>query len=1094
MNPSQGHTDTGLDSLLGQVLDEFTDRLNRGEQPDLEAYVRKHPQLESVLRQVYSVLQLARSPRDTPSLSPPATGPTSPPDHLGDFRLLREVGRGGMGVVYEAVQESLGRHVALKVLPVQAALSPVYLERFQREAQAAARLHHTNIVPVFGVGEHDGVHYYAMQFIAGRSLAEVIAERQKPGFSPEPGSWKDAARIGAQLADALVYAHGQGVLHRDIKPANLLLDTQGSAWITDFGLAKIEDQDGLTQSGDFLGTLRYLAPERLRGVSDARGDLYGLGLTLYELLTRRPAFDGADRDVLVRQITQEEPLRPRQLDPSIPRDLETVVLKAIAKEPERRYQTAAELAEDLRRFLADRPIQARRVTVAEQLWRWCRRNPAKAGLAVAVMGLSLLLLVTALIGYLQTAAALGREAKQRQAAEEQRDRANQRLYLAQLQLARQAWEAGEIPRLEELLAGQCPAAGQPDLRGWEWYYLHALTRPELFRLPGHKGSVTSLDWSPDGRWLATGSTDATVRMWDLERQQERFVLPGHTSHVRRVAWRGDGRQLASSGRDGLIKVWDADTGREVRSWQGHKGGAHWVAWDPADQRLASAGEDRFVKVWDATTGEVTSAFPGHGDAVNVVVWDPDGRRLASAGNDQTVRVWDLATGREVLTLHGYSRESLGLAWRSQAPHLAFARTDRTIRLWDLDKGREDSVLAGHRERAGWLAWRRDGQLLSSGGDDNTIRIWDPKRASEVLTLRTPTRRHAWSPDGTRLATGGEDGFVRVWDVTREPASRVLRGPEDRILAVAWSPNGRQVASAGRAGSVLIWDPGTGQRLVTFPAQAGPVQALVWSPDGEYLATAGADKTVRLLSVPRQQEVCTLGSHDGPARAVAWSPDGQRLASAGEDKTIRLWDVAARRELRTLGGPGGIVRCLAWSPDGRWLASADDAQGQGALVPQPQKGWDVRAAVRLRVWDAATGEEVFASDGHALRIDALAWARDSRRLATASWDQTVKLWDVAERQEVGTLRGHTYFVHAVAWSPDGRRLASAGADRAVRVWDLTTGQEILTLRGHTYFVSALAWSPDGWQLASGSWDGTVRIWDASRGHELEQGAGGLPPLK
>ena len=385
-----------------------------------------------------------------------------------------------MGVVYEAVQESLGRHVALKVLPAAGLMSPTHLERFRREARAAARLHHTNIVPVFGVGEHEGVHYFAMQFIRGQSLDRVLhelAHLRRPGPPPPgagarrgadlsisiargllsgrfpdgerptdgpdgdapaadrglgparrmraregPGSIvlgdpsglgdqstlaysRSVARVGVQVAEALAYSHQQGILHRDIKPANLLLDTQGTVWVSDFGLVKEQGTEELTTQGDFVGTLRYMAPERFLGRSDPRSDVYGLGLTLYEMLTLRPAFAASDRARLVERVQHEEPPRPRKLDPHIPRDLETIVLKAIAKEPGRRYATATAMAEDLRRFLADRPVEARRAAAWERVWRWVRRNP---GLAVSTASAAVLLVVIA-AGSVAWTARLGTE-------------------------------------------------------------------------------------------------------------------------------------------------------------------------------------------------------------------------------------------------------------------------------------------------------------------------------------------------------------------------------------------------------------------------------------------------------------------------------------------------------------------------------------------------------------------------------------------------------------------------------------------------------------------------------------------------------------
>jgi serine/threonine protein kinase len=447
---------------FGAIADEFVEAIRRGQYPSVEEFARRYPAHADDIRDMLPALALmekAKSASDAPGQPHPAGAAAPPLRQLGDYEILREVGRGGMGVVYEAQQLSLGRHVAIKVLPSLALLDPRHLVRFHREAKAAAKLHHTNIVPVFGIGEQDGRPYYVMQFIKGLGLDVVLDELRrlrlpagktaptrastteasrdasaahvargllsgdyKPGGgrqgvdaprSPDTTTtvhpprqsgrsalsesggryWQSVARVGVQVADALAHAAGQGVLHRDIKPSNLLLDDAGNVWVTDFGLAKTEDSYNLTDTGDVVGTLRYLAPERFNGQGDVRSDVYSLGLTLYEMMALRSAFDESDRTKLVKQVLHDEPPRPRKLNPGVPRDLETVVLKAIARDPAQRYQTPAEMADDLRRFVEDRPVRARRVSQAEQLWRWCCRNPGIAVLGGALA--AVLVLATA---------------------------------------------------------------------------------------------------------------------------------------------------------------------------------------------------------------------------------------------------------------------------------------------------------------------------------------------------------------------------------------------------------------------------------------------------------------------------------------------------------------------------------------------------------------------------------------------------------------------------------------------------------------------------------------------------------------------------
>jgi eukaryotic-like serine/threonine-protein kinase len=456
MDNRMAETDPNRDPLEALAA-EFAERQRRGESPSISDYAERHPELAEAIRDLFPALlavERLKARTERTSGGRASLGPVKL-ERLGDFRIIREIGRGGMGIVYEAEQESLERRVAIKVLPRQSLLDPAHLARFHREAQTAAGLHHTNIVQVFGVGEHEGFHYYVMQLVRGVGGDRVIShlaeaacgsgshgslphtdasdstsdytiglireliggDPELPGLRLGPHYWRSVARIGIQVADALGYAHSRGILHRDIKPGNLLLDDKGVVWIADFGLAKAIESDNVTQPGDVTGTLRYMAPERFQGRVDARSDIYSLGLTLYELLTLRPAYEDPDRTALLRRITQGEPAPPRRINAAIPHDLETVVLKAIAHDPDHRYASADELAADLRCFVEDRPVQSRRATSVERLWRWCRRNPAVATLASTTALLILIVAVVATTGYVRTKQAFKGEAEQRRKAE-----------------------------------------------------------------------------------------------------------------------------------------------------------------------------------------------------------------------------------------------------------------------------------------------------------------------------------------------------------------------------------------------------------------------------------------------------------------------------------------------------------------------------------------------------------------------------------------------------------------------------------------------------------------------------------------------------
>src|SRR5262249_49026860 len=692
--------DSSSDRNPVEVLaEDFLDRQRRGEKPTLREYCERHPELAEEIRLVFPALCMVEDLK-------PETGQVTGElrrqaaaklERIGDYRLLREVGRGGMGIVYEAEQESLGRHVALKVLPASSLLDGRQLARFQREAKAAARLHHTNIVPVYGVGEHETTHYYVMQFIQGLGLDEVLEELRrlregKAGSAaagrtadvsqvahalvtgdfrnsvgqaadasslPEPAPtngqpapsdgasrapsaafprvsdssssihlpgqsassslsesgrqyWHSIARIGIQVADALAYANSQGTLHRDIKPSNLLLDTQGTVWVTDFGLAKaIVDQDNLTHTGDIVGTLRYMAPERFHGQGDARSDIYSLGLTLYEMATLRPAFDERQREKLVRQVMHEEPPRPRKLNKTIPQDLETIILKAIAREPGRRYASATALAEDLKRFVEDKPIQARRGTLRERLVRWCRRSPALA----ASLGLAAVALVAVAVVSVIFARYQAENSAHLAKANQDLGKVNQDLVTEQDKTAK------------ALKASQDQAE---------------INRRQLARMSVDQATKRMDDGDLYGALVVSTralQTDAGAPDREaVQRQRIASILQQCPRPVK--AWNYGHVAYAQLSRDGkYVLIVSADQ-RTIQS-----------KWREARRR---------VQVWELATGKLIEPWTKFGIDVFHGRFTPDGRRVLTLRGDRSkvdadpdlrpqvdAEVWDLATHKRI---------------------------------------------------------------------------------------------------------------------------------------------------------------------------------------------------------------------------------------------------------------------------------------------------------------------------------------------------------------------------------------------------------------------------------------------------------------
>jgi WD40 repeat protein/tRNA A-37 threonylcarbamoyl transferase component Bud32 len=1006
---------------------------------------------------------------------------------LGRFQLLDHLGQGSFGSVWKARDTELGRLVALKIPFANLLSSSHFAERFRREARAAAQLRHPGIVRLYEVVTLGGLPVLVSDLIDGVPLKDLLEVRRL--------TFNEAATLTADVAEALDYAHGAGLVHRDVKPGNLLIESSsvaampgkraplGKPILVDFGLALRDEAEAvMTVEGQILGTPAYMSPEQASGQGhrvDRRSDVYSLGVVLYELLTGERPFRGT-RAMLLHQVLHEEPRPPRRLNDHIPRDLETICLKAMAKEPAQRYATARAFADDLRRFLRGEPIQARPVGRVERAWRGCRRNPTVTMLAAAV-ALSLLA-GTVVATYFAFRAHAGERQALEQAEQVRREKlvSDRQRYAAQINQAHREWMAGQLTLVHSLLDDQEAQDATGDFRGFEWHYLRRLCQLEWASWCEGRQPVRALAFSPGGRWLACVGDDLPIRIWDMAEGKEAFRLPGHTQPVYAVAFSPDGTQLASAAcagpspdpPPGEVKVWDLAMRREAFSLTGHRGGVHAVAFSPDGKRLVTAGGRRGegrplpgeVTVWDLAARQPGFTLSGHDRPVLGVACSRDGQRLATAGEDNQVLVWDAAqAGKPVLRLAGHYAPVFSVAFSPDGKLLASAGWDQTVRVWDAATGKPHIPLVGHTGAVQSVAFRRDSKGLASAGWDRAVRLWEVDTGRETQVLRGHTqcvRCVAFSPDGWRLASAGDDGSVKVWGAAGACEPCVLTGHSSGLQGVAFSPDGQRLASAGRDHAVMVWDTALGLATHTLGGHGGQVCAVAFSPlDGQRLASAGDDRTVRIWDLTGRQKPLILGGHADAVTGVAFHPDGGRLASACRDGKVKVWDTQTGAELQTLAGSQGAILAVAFSADRRSLAAAG-ADGS------------------IKIWDLDTGalrRPPLAE--HRSAVTAIAFSPDGGRLASGGADHQVLLWDLTAGNVVQSLRGHTGTVRGVAFSPDGRRLASAGDDQTVKVWDTRIGAALLSLEGHTQAVTGVAFSPDGWQVASASEDQTARVWDA-----------------
>ena len=1089
-------------------------RRGRGENPGAGFYVACCPADEQAVRALIAEIAASPSPHQTPPdgsgqtarpgpaaeivTSPGPTGSpvtAAPPEvpvqsypAVPGYELLGELGRGGMGVVYRARQTGLNRLVALKMILSSEGAGSEELTRFRREAEAVARLRHPNIVQVHAVGQHDGRPFCALELVDGGTLAARLRDAL-----PEP---KEAAALLETLARAMHAVHQCDVVHRDLKPANVLLTADGTAKITDFGLAKrLDEAAGNTHTGQVIGTPSYMAPEQAAGRAKEVGpaaDVYALGAVLYECLTGRPPFRAATVAQTLRQVTEEEPVPPRGLNRAVPSDLETICLRCLHKEPRQRYPDANALADDLRRFQAREPIHARSVSTAERAWKWMRRRPVVTALGAAVVLVTLFGSAGTLSQYLQALDQADKKSKALNDVEAESHAKGLALDAARTAVTAEAAakedakEKGALA-LRELHRARCNLMGRHFLEVANHYRQDAVrTAGILDDSNAFPLDLRDFTWGLYSRWCRR------ERLSILLDGSQRLLADGRTLVARRTDAAPNAPPISRS------LLYDLNTGQGlVPPWEGAGEEPRTtvlvqpvVAATSDGGILAWAGEDNTI--WTRARGPgrkaKLAAPPRH--PIDDLTLSPDGKWLAAWGSvpddppnpgvasqSSRLTLWRTSGGKEPASVDlpgqspivAFSPDGRRLAiavHKSTGPTEGFG----TLLLWHAEAGGAPAKLGGER---GWdcaLEFGGDGNTLAEVDRAGVLTVWDTTSGKEARAVRTGAAgvvSWAVSP-GAKVVALATPEETTCWDLTGGTRLFVIK---ERPETLALSPDGGILARTRWDGGLELRAAGDGHVIDTLDdtARHGPI---AFTPDGNHLIklTQGGNwDAVKVWEVFPDERGHTLAGHRHVVTSVAFSPDGSALASGSLDHSVKLWDSPSGQERATLAGHADGVTGVCFGDDGRVLATAS------------RDG-------TVRVWDAKTGRERAVLRGHDGAVRAVAFAAAGPLLASGGKDGTVRLWDSVGGKEPTVLRGHKGEVLAVAFRPDGKLLASAGEDGTARLWDPATGEELRVLTGHAGAVCAAAFSPDGTVLVTGSggrdggeqWFGEAVFWEADTG--------------